>query len=73
MNNCLTCRVIRKTDSPFGGIQLILCGDFLQLPPVTKGADKRKFAFEVRTFGQWSRMSIVYYLNIICNSFVYYI
>ena len=40
-------RVLRKNDQPFGGIQLILCGDFLQLPPVTKGTEKRKFAFQV--------------------------
>lgn len=28
------CRIIRNNDNPFGGIKLILFGDFLQLPPV---------------------------------------
>lgn len=31
----LACR-IRRSNKPFGGIQVILCGDFFQLPPVSK-------------------------------------
>ena len=40
-------RTIRKNRQPFGGIQLILCGDFLQLPPVTKDRSSRKYCFQV--------------------------
>ena len=39
-------RILRRTPGKsFGGIQLLLCGDFLQLPPIMKGIDM-KFAFE---------------------------
>jgi len=31
---------------PFGGVQIIAYGDFLQLPPVSKGDEKARFAFE---------------------------
>lgn len=39
-------RVVREKDTPFGGIQLILSGDFLQLPVV--GSDK--LCFEADTW-----------------------
>jgi ATP-dependent exoDNAse (exonuclease V) alpha subunit len=31
------CRLVRRKDVPFGGIQLIMSGDFFQLPPVNRG------------------------------------
>lgn len=41
-------RRIRKNDDPFGGIQLVLTGDFFQLPPVAKKDEHNvvKFCFE---------------------------
>ncbi|XP_072525236.1 ATP-dependent DNA helicase PIF1 [Salminus brasiliensis] len=43
-------RSIRRSTEPFGGIQLIVCGDFLQLPPVTKGKEKTSFSFQARSW-----------------------
>ncbi len=30
------CRQMKRNEAPFGGMQIILCGDFFQLPPVSK-------------------------------------
>lgn len=40
-------RAVRKNKMVFGGIQLVVCGDFLQLPPVSKESEKKQFCFEV--------------------------
>ena len=39
-------RAVRGNERPFGGIQLVLAGDFLQLPPVTRRKEERTFCFE---------------------------
>ncbi|EIE23816.1 hypothetical protein COCSUDRAFT_83691 [Coccomyxa subellipsoidea C-169] len=42
-------RSVRRCKHPFGGLQLVLTGDFHQLPPVAKGRQataERRFAFE---------------------------
>lgn len=46
-------RLVRKDDRPFGGMQLILFGDFLQLPPVIKDASESAhgvFAFQSKAW-----------------------
>jgi ATP-dependent DNA helicase PIF1 len=48
-------RMIRQVELPFGGIQLIVCGDFFQLPPVpdSLGSGQKipvKFAFEAESW-----------------------
>lgn len=49
-------RKVRENDAPFGGVQLILFGDFLQLPPISHGPDPATFAFESEA---WTRAGIV--------------
>jgi ATP-dependent DNA helicase PIF1 len=42
-------KILRKNSRPFGGIQLVFCGDFYQLPPVgnkVEDMDSEKFCFE---------------------------
>ena len=38
----MVCREIKQNDEPFGGIQIILVGDFFQLPPIIKKEDNIK-------------------------------
>ncbi len=40
------CREVRRTTLPFGGLQVVMVGDFFQLPPVTRGGEQTRFAYE---------------------------
>ena len=39
-------RKICRCDKPFGGFQIILCGDFCQLPPVVEAGQDPSFCFQ---------------------------
>lgn len=65
------CREIKQSSEPFGGIQIVLVGDFFQLPPVTKTENNtlatlieepsRRFAYDSPA---WERTNpIVCYLT----------
>lgn len=43
------CREVRRIDQPFGGLTVILVGDFFQLPPVSKNHDVA-FAYDSATW-----------------------
>ncbi len=46
---------VHKNSRPFGGIQVVLCGDLFQLPPVTRGGGVSKY---VNDSNVWEVMNI---------------
>lgn len=49
-------RSFKRNDRPFGGMQVIFCGDFFQLPPITRaGEEPARFAYHAET---WSRLGL---------------
>lgn len=40
------CKSFRRNNLPFGGMQVVVVGDFFQLPPISKKGEETKFAFE---------------------------
>ncbi len=56
------CRAVRKKDEPFGGIQVIMSGDFFQLPPINRG-DSRAGGFVVNS-NVWQELDpVICYLE----------
>ncbi len=54
-------REVRRNEMPFGGMQVILVGDFFQLPPIGKAGKTAAFAFESNA---WQRLNpLVLYLS----------
>src|SRR3989338_7392496 len=39
-------RAVRRNREPFGGVQVVLVGDFFQLPPIGRKVEQAQFAFE---------------------------
>lgn len=49
------CKVMKKSHRPFGGLQIILCGDLFQLPPVTRYSQQIDFA---HTSEAWAELNL---------------
>lgn len=50
------CRMMKRSEEPFGGIQVVLSGDFFQLPPISKsGEEPARFAYHSSV---WTAMDL---------------
>ena len=56
------CRLVRENDKPFGGIQVIMSGDFFQLPPINRG-DSRAGGFVVNSTAWQELQPVICYLE----------
>ncbi len=45
-------KTFKFSEKPFGGVQLILSGDFFQLPPISKGKKDFKFAWQITSWDE---------------------
>ena len=63
-------RIIRSNDRPFGGIQLVVCGDFMQLPPVSKKSSV-SFCFESKAWKECVPLTIGVRLHSVNSSPIY--
>lgn len=48
------CKLLRDSDAPFGGLQVVLVGDLFQLPPVNRASELVDFA---HTSAAWAELS----------------
>lgn len=44
------CQTLKKNSLPFGGLQLVMSGDFFQLPPVSTGQNSSHFVYEAQVW-----------------------
>lgn len=53
------CKIMRRSEEPFGGLQMVLVGDFFQLPPINRTGEPIPPAYASKAW-QEARMAICY-------------
>ena len=53
------CRRVRNSDAPWGGLRVVMVGDFAQLPPIDRNSRNRPWAF-LDPVWEWSKMQVQY-------------
>ncbi|MBU6431645.1 AAA family ATPase, partial [Patescibacteria group bacterium] len=55
------CRAMKRNEEPFGGMQIVLSGDFFQLPPIAREGGSAEF---INSSDAWKKMDVrVCYLD----------
>lgn len=49
------CRAFKKNHLPFGGMQIVMSGDFFQLPPISAGSGEAEFIYKAKV---WPEMDL---------------
>ncbi len=49
------CQAFKQSLQPFGGLQVVMCGDFFQLPPVSRNGGDDRFVYTSRS---WQEMGL---------------
>jgi len=49
------CKKVKENNLPFGGLQVVLCGDFYQLPPVSKRYHRGEF---ITNSSSWNELNL---------------
>lgn len=53
------CQAFKRNPKPFGGLQVVLCGDFFQLPPVTRGDAVEDMARSAYASAAWDEAGFI--------------
>jgi ATP-dependent exoDNAse (exonuclease V) alpha subunit len=49
------CKAFKISSEPFGGLQVVMCGDFFQLPPVARNGEDDSFVYKSSI---WNQMNL---------------